>query len=104
MTTITDTTWIWVMVQDPGGNEQFVGHRDPSTDIAFIPAFLEKDDAMKCYHMIPKAEGAKYEFQAIEYGVLTRHASENGFSVFILNEDGKVLNTVASDQKSAGSD
>ena len=41
-------TWIWVIVQDPSGNEQFLGQHDDEKDVSFIPAFYEKDDARQC--------------------------------------------------------
>ena len=40
--------WLWVVVQDPEWNEQFLGQRDESKGISFIPVFLEKDDAVQC--------------------------------------------------------
>jgi len=33
-------TWLWVVVQDPGGNEMFLGQYDKKNDISFIPAFF----------------------------------------------------------------
>jgi len=33
----------------------------------------------------------KYEVQAIIYEDLARHAAENGFLVFVLDEEGQVL-------------
>ena len=38
-------TWLWIIIQDPGGNEMFLGQHDEKKDISFIPAFYEKDDA-----------------------------------------------------------
>ena len=41
--TIQEDQWVWVVVQDPEGNEQFLGQRDETEDISFIPTFLKKD-------------------------------------------------------------
>jgi hypothetical protein len=34
--------WVWVVVQDPGGNEQFLGQHNKQENISFIPAFHSK--------------------------------------------------------------
>jgi len=44
---LKDDTWMWVIVQDPSGNEQFLGQHDDEKDVSFIPAFDEKDIAQR---------------------------------------------------------
>ena len=88
---IKEDTWVWVVVQDPGGNEMFLGQHDGVNDISFIPAFGEKAEAQACLELLVRDEGMKYEVQAIRYGPLARYAAENGFMVFILNGNGEVL-------------
>ena len=84
-------TWIWVIVQDPGGNEMFLGQYDEKKDISFIPAFLEKDDAKASLDLINKDDALKYEAQAIKYGLLEQYCRENNFIVFICNASGEIL-------------
>ena len=84
-------TWIWVIVQDPGGNEMFLGQYDEKKDLSFIPAFLEKDDAKASLDLIKKDDALKYEVQAIKYGLLEEYCKENNFVIFICNGAGKIL-------------
>jgi hypothetical protein len=88
---IQKDTWLWVVVQDPGGNEMFLGQHDDKNNISFIPAFLEKAEAQAGLEKFVHEKGKKYEVQAIQYDLLARYASENGFTVFILNAVGEVL-------------
>jgi hypothetical protein len=83
--------WVWVIVQDPEGNEQFLGQVDESEGISFIPVFLEKDDAMLCLGRMAREKGKKYETQAITLKDIRYNASEKGFSVFLLNSEGEPL-------------
>jgi hypothetical protein len=41
--------WVWVIVQDPGGKEQFLGQHDQQENISFIPAFHSKEEAQQCF-------------------------------------------------------
>jgi hypothetical protein len=91
---IQKDTWVWVVVQDPGGNETLLGQQDDINSVPFIPTFLEKGDAQTALERLTKEEGKKYEVQAIQHGLLTQHAAQDGFSVFILNGDGQILEKI----------
>ena len=41
--------WVWVVVQDPGGKEQFLGQQDQQENISFIPAFHTKEEAQQFF-------------------------------------------------------
>ncbi len=84
-------TWLWIIVQDPGGKEMFLGQYDEKIDTSFIPAFFEKDDARKSLALIHKDDSLKYEVQAIKYGLLEQYCEENNFVVFICNASGEIL-------------
>lgn len=86
--------WVWVVVQDPGGNEQFLGQHDKEKEVSFIPTFLEKEEAQQCLNHLTREEGHKYEIQAIQYEELARSSSEHGFALFILNGAGEVLEKI----------
>ncbi|MFC1869009.1 hypothetical protein ACFL0H_12875 [Thermodesulfobacteriota bacterium] len=88
---IRKDTWVWVVVQDPGGNEMFLGQQDEINDTSFIPAFLEKEESQSCLERLVRDKDKKYEVQAIQYGLLAQYCSENGFMIFILNTRGEVL-------------
>jgi hypothetical protein len=90
-TEIKGTSWVYVLVQNPGSNEQIVGQRDIGSDIAFIPTFLDKDSAMQgVVHMV-KEKGKRFEIQAIIYEDLVAYAVQSGFILFILDAEGRVI-------------
>ena len=91
---IKDDQWVWVVVQDPEGNEQFLGQRDEAKDISFIPTFFEKEAALQCMNHLALERGHKYEVQAILYEDLLPKAVEAGFRLFVLNESGEVLEKI----------
>lgn len=87
--------WIWVVVQDPGGNEQFLGQRDDEKGISFIPVWLEKDAAEEGMRLLARIPGARYEAQAIQYETLAPKAKEEGFHLVLLDASGRVLEQIA---------
>ncbi|MBW1783761.1 MAG: hypothetical protein JRL30_23860 [Deltaproteobacteria bacterium] len=91
---IKEDQWVWVVVQDPGGNEQFLGQRDETTHISFIPTWLEKEAAVECLDLLAREQGVKYEVQAIEYKNLAPKAAEAGFKLFVLDASGKILEQI----------
>jgi hypothetical protein len=88
-------TWIWVIVQDPGGNEQFLGQHDEKKDVAFIPAFFEKDIAQQAIGKLITEKGTKYEAQAILVEELVKDAAQHGFFIFMLNADGEIMEEIS---------
>jgi len=88
--------WVWVVVQDPGGNEQFLGQHDQEKNESFIPTFLKKEEAQQGFTLMTHEKGHKYEVQAILFGDLSRRAAENEFKVFILNSEGEILEKINS--------
>lgn len=88
---ISATTWVYVLIQNPGGDEQIVGQRDMKNDIPFIPMFLDKDSAMQgVVHMV-KEQGKKFEVQAIIYEDLANYAAQGGFVIVVLDGQGQVI-------------
>ncbi|MBC8459942.1 MAG: hypothetical protein H8D67_18285 [Deltaproteobacteria bacterium] len=88
--------WVWVVVQDPGGNEQFLGQHDQEKNESFIPTFLEKEEAQQGFTLMTYEKGHKYEVQAILFEDLSRRAAENEFMIFILNSKGEILEKINS--------
>ena len=86
--------WVWVVIQDPGGNEQFLGQHDDERNESFIPVFLEKDEAEKGLSFLVREKGLKYEVQAIQYEDLSQRATEHGFMMYVLNGSGEVLEKI----------
>jgi len=93
---IKDDQWVWVVIQNPGGNEQFLGQNDEEKGVSFIPTFLEKEEAEQGFTLMAREEGRKYEVQAILFEDLCQRASENGLMLFVANAKGEVLEKIKS--------
>ena len=92
---LTSESWIWVIVQNPGGDEQFLGQYDDKKDLSFIPAFYEKDIANQCLGRLRTEKGKKYEAQAILFDELAKDAAQHGFLIFMLNSEGEILEEIS---------
>ena len=90
----TEDQWVWVIIQDPGEGEQFLGQYNEKEDISFIPAFHSKEEAQQCLLDMPRQRGGKYEVQAILFEELSKDAAAGGFMIFLLNESGEVLEKI----------
>ena len=91
---IKPDTWVWVVVQNPGPNEQFLGQHYQDQNESFIPAFFEKEDAQQCLiHMATNKED-KYEVQALFFKELAEDAGKHDFMVYMLNADGEILEKI----------
>ncbi len=97
-TKLKPDTWLFVAIQDPGEKEHFFGLHNEQMDVAYIPAFLNKDDAQSCLIHLPTKRGKKYEVQAVMYEDLAKDASQNKFLIFILDGDGNILDKIVPDQ------
>ena len=87
---INANSWVYIVVKNPGKEEQILGQKDAEHEVAFIPTFLDKDAAMQGVVNLPKAKGHKYEIQAIIYEDLVRYAAEGQFLIFILDDQGRI--------------
>ena len=83
--------WVYVIVCDPGENEQFLGLIEKEKNVNFIPAFPSKDAANDCFLTLPREKGKKYEIQAIHIDELTEDATKNGFIVAMVDNDGHII-------------
>jgi len=86
--------WVWVVVQDPGQKEKFLGQHDNQDNISFIPAFHSKEAAQQCLASMARQKGSKYEVQAILHQELSKNAAAGGFMIFLLNENGEILEKI----------
>lgn len=84
-------TWLYVIIQKKGVNEQIVGQTDAEHQISYIPAFKSKEEAQQAMFHLHLEKKSKYEVQAIIYEDLAEHAEEGGFLIFVLDEDGKII-------------
>ena len=87
-------TWVWVVVQEPAGDEHFLGQLDGENNISFIPAYYRKEDAQQCFSQMYRQKGKKYEIQAILYDELAKDAAKNKFMIFMLSAAGEILQKI----------
>jgi hypothetical protein len=88
--TIDKNAWVYVVVQNPGGNETIVGQHDAEHDIHFVPVFRDRDSALLGVTKMVKEPGQTFEIQAIIYDDLVRYSAEGGFLLFILDGQGNI--------------
>jgi hypothetical protein len=88
---IQDDQWIWIVIQNPGKDEHFLGQHDEDKNESFIPTFVEKEEAEKALPFLVKEEGCSYEIQAIRYDDLVERASKEGFLIMVLDGSGRVI-------------
>jgi hypothetical protein len=93
-TKIREDQWVYVVVQDPEKNPQYLGQHDEEKNISFIPTFLEKDHAVQSLNHLKRDTAKKYEVQAVLYEELCRDAEKSGFYLFLLDENGKLMEWV----------
>ena len=99
--TIQKDSWLWLVVEDPGENEQFLGQTDSENNISFIPAFLGKDEVLQGLHLLVRDKARKFEIQAIQYQDLAPKLVEEGFWLFVLSAEGEVLEKIEHQGKDA---
>jgi hypothetical protein len=90
MMQIEKDTWVYVVVQNPGGDEQIAGQRDEAHDIAFIPAFKQKETAQQGLLQMAREKGGRYEVHAILFEDLVQHAAKGPFCIFFLDDSGHI--------------
>lgn len=86
--------WVWIIVENPGGQEQYVGLYDEQASVSYIPTFHSKEDAQDCMVHLPLKRGRKYEVQAIIFEELSNDARKNDFLVFFVSADGTILERI----------
>ncbi len=89
--------WIYVIIQDPGAAEQFVGFMDETRQKPYIPAFKTKEEAQNALIHFSLARDKKYEIQAVIFAELAKDALQNDFLIYLLDGDGKILHPVDPD-------
>lgn len=92
---IKEHQWIYVVVQDPEKDAQYLGQYETDTDVAFIPVFIEKEHALMCLNLLVKDRGKTYEIQAVMFEDLKAHARASGFKLYVLGDDGAIRGKIA---------
>lgn len=92
---LSGDSWIWIIVMDPESAPQYLGQQDEDTGVAYIPAFLDKEDAQQGVLRLSIEKGKKIEIQAVLYDQLTEDAAGNGFHIFIISAQGTILERIS---------
>ena len=82
--------WVYAVVQSRGDQGVFVGYRDESSPLSYIPAFYNKEDAWSCFAHFPRESDGKYEIQAVLFEELVRDAAGHTFLIFMLDGEGHI--------------
>jgi hypothetical protein len=91
----TPDTWVYVVVVNPGGHEQYFGIADDERG-SFIPVFLTKEDAQAGLLDMPRKKNNTYEVQAVLLDELQKDASASGFNLCFLDSQGRLLDKIPS--------
>ncbi len=96
-----DENWYYIIIQNPGtSTEQYVGFNDSKTDEKFIPAFKSKEEAKKCFALMPKdLFNGNYDAQAVIDDDLFDIANDNGHRIYLLDEKGTLLDYLNEEQE-----
>lgn len=86
--------WVYVVIQNPNSNPQYLGQQEEDTGIAFVPFFLEKEDALMCLNLMARDKKTPVEVQAVIYEDLHGHAASAGFKLYLLNKAGEVIEKI----------
>ena len=93
-THIKKDQWVYVVVQNPNNNAQYLGQQEEDTGISFIPTFLEKEDALMCMNLMARDKQKLFEVQAVIYEELVSHAATAGFRLYLLNKAGEIIEKI----------
>ena len=83
--------YVWVIVERTRNDENFLGMADEDGE-GFIPVTAEKDQALILLGRLPETEGVfSRSVEAIHRSQLLGQAQDEGFSVYLVDEKGHVL-------------
>ena len=86
-----ESNWVFVFVQPFFEGDSLVGRKDEQSGEQFIPFFDVKEDGLACKHGFKKETGPDYVLQAMLLEELVDYAKENGFALFKLDGEGRIV-------------
>jgi hypothetical protein len=86
--------WVYVVVQNPNSNAQYLGQEEEETGASFIPIFLEKEDALMCLNLMARDKQTPVEAQAVIFEELAGQAATGGFKLYLLNKAGEIIEKI----------
>jgi hypothetical protein len=85
--------WFYCIIQNPETDEdQLMGFKEEGTKIEFIPVFKTKEEAQKCFLLMPKdIINSKYEIQALIKDDFILYSKKTKFKIFLMDEKGQII-------------
>ncbi len=90
---ISNTTWVYVIIKKSNGSEQLAGFEDKN-GVKYLPVIKSKEDSEVFLSYMDHEKGVRFEIQAIIYEDVILYAKENGFNIFIVDKNGKILEKI----------
>ncbi|MBU1276897.1 MAG: hypothetical protein KJ720_16085 [Proteobacteria bacterium] len=83
--------YVWVIVERTRNDENFLGMAGEDGEM-FIPVTAERDQALMLVGRLPDTEGVFIRsVEAIHRAQLLGQAQDEGFSVYLVDEKGRIL-------------
>lgn len=86
--------WVWVVISQTPEEDTLLGQVEEESGERFIPFFAEKDEGLSCLHALRKEPGRKHVVQAMHYDDLAGYARDNGFRLFNLDGEGRIVEKI----------
>lgn len=87
--------YVWVIVERTRNDENFLGMAGEDGEM-FIPVTAEKDQALMLVGRLPETEGVFLRnVEAIHRAQLLGQAQDEGFSVYLVDDKGRILERLA---------
>ena len=87
-------SWVYVIVQHPESLPSIFGLHNEEDDISYIPFFKTRDDADDYFDDLVLKKRREYQVEAMLFEELISDAKSNGFSVFLMNGKGEILENI----------
>lgn len=91
---VDQSDYVWVIVERSGHEENFLGLADEDGG-HFIPVTAEKDQCQALLGRLPEPEHVERSVEAINKIELGKQARSEGFAVYLVDSEGKVLERLA---------
>ncbi|RJX35902.1 MAG: hypothetical protein C4525_02545 [Desulfarculus sp.] len=95
---VDQSNYVWVIVERRAAEENFLGLADQDGG-QFIPVTAEKDQALILLGRLPADQGAQRSVEAVHKQQITDQAQAEGFAVYLVDAQGKVLQRIAGGAK-----
>ncbi|MCF8034495.1 MAG: hypothetical protein K9K66_13280 [Desulfarculaceae bacterium] len=89
-----DTQYVWVVTERGKDYENFLGLEDEAGE-RFIPVTAEKDQALILLGRLPNNPEVQRTVEAMHREQIGEAARDDGFALYLVDENGKILERIA---------